>query len=55
MSQNWEKKSEIEFNSEVLQENEEKMNTLCLFKEHTCFLKTKDAKINLKYTRKNQI
>ena len=27
--------SEIEFNSEILGENEEKMNTLCLFKENT--------------------
>ena len=40
--------SEIEFNSEILGENEEKKNTLCLFKEHTCFLKMEDSKINLK-------
>ena len=44
---------EIEFNSETLRENEEKMDTFCLFKEHTCFLKTEDAKINLKIYNNN--
>ena len=42
MPQSWEKKSEIEFNSEILQAKEEKMNTLC-FKEHNCFLKTENT------------
>ena len=59
MYQNWKKKKEkrkkskIEFNSEILQENEEKVNTLCLFKEQTCFLKTEDIKIKLKICNKN--
>ena len=44
---------EIEFNSETLRENEEKISTFCLFKEHTCFQKTKDAKLNLKIYKKN--
>ena len=48
MPQNWEKNSEIEFNSEILGGNDEKKNTLCLFNEHTCFLKIEDSEINLK-------
>ena len=44
MHQSWEKNAEIEFNKEILWENEETMNTLCLFKEPNCFLKTEYAK-----------
>ena len=40
--------SKIEFNSDILGENEEKTNTLGLFKEHTRFLK------NQKFKPKNQ-
>ena len=49
------KKTEFEFNSKIIREHEEKMNTSCLFKEYTCSLKTEGAKKTSKYTRKIQI
>ena len=49
------KKTEFEFNSKIIREHEEKMNTRCLFKEYTCSLKTEGAKKTSKYTRKIQI
>lgn len=41
------KKSEIEFYNEILRKIEKIINTLSLFKEHTCSVKAEDAKNTL--------